>query len=152
MQEQQTQEIANRLHSTAIHLLRGLRTVDEEAGISARRLSALSVIVFGGPITISDLAQAEQVSLPTTSRMMKDMVYEGLVVRVPDEEDGRSIRIKATEKGRVLFEQARARRIESIADQISALSAEQQQVLAQALPVLEQVSLPSNHPHLTPEK
>lgn len=149
MKELSPTDIANRLHSTAIHLLRGLRSVDELAGISARRLSALSVIVFAGPITISELAQAEQVSLPTTSRMMKDMEFDGLVARIPDQDDKRSVKIQVTEQGLILFNQARQRRIQAVAERISTLNTEQLELLAQAVSILEQITLPQNHPHLS---
>ena len=140
-------DLANRLHTTSIHLLRGLRDVDEQAGISARRLSALSVIVFAAPITLTDLAAAEQVSLPTTSRMMKDMEADGLVERVPDPDDKRSVRIQATPKGQALFDDARQRRVESIAERIQSLTAEQLALLEEAASLLEKITLPPNHPH-----
>ena len=47
---------ADRLHSAAIHLLRRLRREDAATGLSAPRLSALSVVVFGGPLTLGELA------------------------------------------------------------------------------------------------
>ncbi len=144
--------LANRLHSSAIHLLRGLRPQDELVGISARRLSALSVIIFGGPISLSQLAQAEQVSLPTTSRMIKDMEYEGLVERTADPDDKRSIRIQATTKGEEIFAAARHRRIQAITDRIAALPQKQVRLLEQAISTLEQISLPPNHPHLKDQK
>ena len=55
--------VADRLHSTAIHLLRRLRVEDDASGLTAPRLSALSVIVFGGPLTLGELAAAEQLVL-----------------------------------------------------------------------------------------
>ena len=54
-------DVADRVHSSAIHLLRRLRRVDEETGLSAPKLSALSVLVFGGPCSMGRLAAAEQV-------------------------------------------------------------------------------------------
>ena len=57
--------VADRLHSAAIHLLRRLRVEDEALGISAPRLSALSVLVFAGPRRVGELAEAEQVEPPT---------------------------------------------------------------------------------------
>lgn len=140
-------DLANRLHTTAIHLLRGLRDIDEQAGISARRLSALSVIVYAGPITLTDLAAAEQVSLPTTSRMMKDMEADELIERIPDPADKRSVRVQATAKGQALFDEARRRRIESISNRIQSLPDEQMKVLKEATTLLERIILPPNHPH-----
>ncbi len=53
-----SRELADRLHSAAIHLLRRLRREDDASGLPAPQLSALSVIVFGGPIAIGALADA----------------------------------------------------------------------------------------------
>ena len=49
---------ADSLHSAAIHLLRKLRRIDAGSGLNAPRLSALSVIVFAGPLTLGQLANA----------------------------------------------------------------------------------------------
>src|SRR5262249_22209397 len=73
-------ELADRLHSAAIHLLRRLRRTDPQTGISAAQLSALSVLM-GGPRTISELAAAEQVQPPTMSRLVREMEAAGLVER-----------------------------------------------------------------------
>jgi hypothetical protein len=59
---------ADRLHSAAIHLLRAVRRTDAELGIGPAKLSALPVLVFGGPCSIGALARAETVRLPTMSR------------------------------------------------------------------------------------
>ena len=77
-------ELADRLHSSAIHLLRRLRVQDSAAGLSAPRLSALSVIVYAGPIRMSDLATAEQVRLPTISRLVRELERDHYVERVAD--------------------------------------------------------------------
>lgn len=83
-------ETADRLHSAAIHLLRRLRRVDEAAGLSAPQLSALSVIVFGGPLRLGDLARAEQVRPPSMTRIVDDLVAGGLVRRDADSKDAAS--------------------------------------------------------------
>ena len=73
--------VADRLHSAAIHLLRRLRVEDEALGISAPRLSALSVLVFAGPRRVGELAEAEQVEPPTMTRLVDGMEREGYVAR-----------------------------------------------------------------------
>ena len=87
---QQT-EVADRLHSAAIHLLRRIRKVDEASGLSAARLSALSVLVFGGATTVGALARAEQVSAPTMSRLVSGLERDGFVVREAAEDDARAV-------------------------------------------------------------
>src|ERR687896_275833 len=102
--------LADRLHSAAIHLLRRLRRVDATTGLSGPRLSALSVVVFGGPLTLGELAAAEQVKPPTMTRLVRALKARGLVTREPDERDGRVVWLRATAKGRTLMAEGRARR------------------------------------------
>ncbi|HEX5758153.1 MAG TPA: MarR family transcriptional regulator [Thermoanaerobaculia bacterium] len=83
-------ELALRLHAAAIHLLRRLRQEDRALGISPARASALSVLGFGGPRTLGELAAAEQVTAPPMSRLVAALEREGLVAREPDPRDGRA--------------------------------------------------------------
>lgn len=129
--------LADRLHSAAIHLLRRLRREDDAGGVSAPRLSALSVVVFGGPLTIGELALAEQVRAPTMSRLVAGLEESGWVERIADAEDGRLVRVEATAAGRALLQAGRARRVAALAEEIAALEAAERRVLQQALPLLE---------------
>jgi DNA-binding MarR family transcriptional regulator len=133
-------DIADRLHSSAIHLLRRLRREDDASGLGAPRLSALSVIVFGGPLTIGGLAAAEQVRVPTMSRLVESLDAQGLVRRVPDESDRRIVRVEATDAGRALLHAGRARRVGALTADVAKLSATERKVLLQALPLLERLS------------
>lgn len=141
-QEQFTraEKTADRLHSAAIHLLRRLRTEDQASGLSAPRLSALSVIVFAGPISVSELAAAEQVSKPTISNLVKELVQQGLVRRQPDPNDARVVRLAATEQGRNLLLEGKLRRVQRLAREIEKLSEEEQALLQQATEILLQIS------------
>lgn len=130
-------ETADRLHSAAIHLLRRLRRVDEAAGLSAPQLSALSVIVFGGPLRLGDLARAEQVRPPSMTRIVDDLVAGGLVRRDADSKDGRVIHLSATAKGRRVMADGRGRRVQMLADALAALSAADRKTLASAVGILE---------------
>ncbi len=134
--------IADRLHSAAIHLLRRLRPEDVASGLSVPRLSALSVIVFAGPITIGDLAAAEQVSAPTISRLVKELEQEGLVTRERDSDDGRIQRVIATARGRRTLEAGRRRRVAKLAHDLAHLPAAERRLLARAAEVLEKLSRP----------
>ena len=57
-------EIADLLHSAAIRLLRMVRIEDAQAGMGPAQLSALSVLVFGGAKTVTELAKLEQAERP----------------------------------------------------------------------------------------
>src|SRR5881397_757797 len=95
-----TPVVADRLHSAAIHLLRRLRVEDKAMGLSAPRASALSVLVFRGPVTMSALAEAEQVRRPTITRLIDGLERRGLVRRVNDPGDGRVQMVEATAAGK----------------------------------------------------
>src|SRR5260370_34009592 len=73
--------VADQLHSAAIHLLRRVRLEDDGMGITAPLASALSAIVFGGPLPIGALARAEQVRPPTISRVVAQLERRGPVAR-----------------------------------------------------------------------
>src|SRR3954469_16650643 len=100
-------EIANRLHSAAIHLLRRARRVDAESNLPAPQLSALSVIVFGGPITLGALAAAEQVRPPTITKLGATREEAGLVAREVDTVDRRVARVRSTPRGARLLQEGR---------------------------------------------
>ena len=135
--------IADRLHSAAIHLLRRLRVEDKALGLSGPRASALSVIVFRGPITMSALAEAEQVRRPTITRLVDGLERRGLVRRVNDPADGRVQLVAATAAGRQLLQKGRARRVERLMQGVMQLSEEEQRVLARAADLMEQSLLVS---------
>jgi DNA-binding MarR family transcriptional regulator len=137
-------EMAGRLHSAAIHLLRRLRREDDAAGLPAPQLSALSVIVFGGgPITLGQLAAAEQVRPPTITKLVVALEQAGLVERETDPDDRRVVRVKATARGTRLLNDGRQRRVASLAASLAALTAADRATLARALSVLENVARPT---------
>jgi DNA-binding MarR family transcriptional regulator len=133
-------ELADRLHSAAIHLLRRLRREDARTGLSGPRLSALSVIVFGGPLTLGELAAAEQVKPPTMTRLVRALEARGLVTREPDEHDGRVVRIRATAKGRTLMAEGRARRVRALAREFERLDDEEVAALRSGAAAIERVA------------
>lgn len=133
------QIVADQLHSAAIHLLRKLRREDAASGLNAPRLSALSVVVFAGPVTLGDLAAAEQVRPPTMTRIVDALAEQGLVVKKKNAQDGRSTLIHATAAGKKLLMQRRERRVRALAEQIAALGSEDRKVLEKATEVLKRV-------------
>jgi DNA-binding MarR family transcriptional regulator len=132
-------EVADRLHSLAIHLLRRLRRVDSESRLTGPRLSALSVVVFGGPITLSDLASAEQVSRPTMTRLVQALEREGLLQRTQDKVDARIARVAATPRGLKVMREGRERRVQMLASLLQALPASELKAVRRAILSLEPI-------------
>ena len=116
-------ETAELLHSAAIRVLRTVRTEDAQSGIGPAQLSALSVLVFGGAKTVSELATQEQVRPPTMSRIVEGLAQKKLVQRVDDESDRRTVRVIATAKGEKLMQAGKARRVKALAERFETLSA-----------------------------
>jgi DNA-binding MarR family transcriptional regulator len=114
-----------------------LRREDEALGISAAQLSALSVVGFGGPCTLGELARAEQVTPPTITRIVAALEADGLVTRHGDTKDGRVSRIAITPTGTQMLEVGRARRTARLAGRLRSLPAEDLVVLARAAELLE---------------
>ena len=135
--------IADRLHSAAIHLLRRLRVEDKALGLTGPRASALSVIVFRGPLTMGALAEAEQVRRPTITRLIDGLERRGLARRVADPADGRVLLVEATAAGKRLLQKGRARRVERLTRGVAQLSQDDQQVLARAADLMEESLLVS---------
>jgi DNA-binding MarR family transcriptional regulator len=117
-------DAADTFHSAAIHALRYVRREDPETGVPPAQLSALSVLVFGGPRTLGQLAAAEQVRPPTMTRIVQALEENGLVQRERDRADARIHRLTATAKGRRLMQAARARRVGNLAALLERLSPE----------------------------
>lgn len=132
-----TEQMAARLHSASIRLLRLLRREDDTSGLSAPRLSALSVILFSGPLSLAELAKAEQVRPPTMSRLVEALVAAGLATREAAPDDRRSVRIAATDEGRRLLEAGRQRRVRALTTRLRALAESEQRALARGVEILE---------------
>jgi DNA-binding MarR family transcriptional regulator len=105
--------IGDLLHSAAIHLLRKVRAQDRSAGIGPAQLSALSVLVFGGPRSLKELAGAEQVRPPTMSRIVVGLERARLVRRKATD-DKRRMLLEATARGVKILQEGRRRRVEML--------------------------------------
>lgn len=130
--------VADRLHSAAIHLLRRLRVRDRESGIGPAQLSALSVLVFGGPRSLGELAEAEQVRPPTMSRIVTGLERCGLVRRQRTE-DARRMRLVATARGAKILQASRKRRVGSLARALDSLTKAELRRLGQFTGQLQEI-------------
>jgi DNA-binding MarR family transcriptional regulator len=131
-------ELASRLHSAVLHLLRRLAREDRATGESPARLSALSVLVFSGPRPIGQLARDERVSAPTMTRLVTGLEADGLVTRTADPDDRRTQRIAATARGGEILVAGRARRVAALEALLVGVAPEDRAALASAVTVIEQ--------------
>ncbi len=129
--------LADELHSAAIHLLRLVRTEDRATGVGPAQLSALSVLVFGGSMSLRRLAAIEQVQPPTMVRIVQGLVERQLAVSLADPSDARKIRISATRRGRALMLRARKRRVQALADRLATRPGAELRQLRRAVSILQ---------------
>lgn len=104
-------ETAERLHSIAVRLLRRARVADREAGVGPAQLSALSVLYFSPGLALTALADIEDVSQPTMTRIVRSLEEVGAVEREASATDRRVQLVSISAGGRRIFEAARARRL-----------------------------------------
>ena len=133
-------EVATSLHRAAIRLLRAVRVADDETGVSAPKLSALSVLTFGGTMSLSALARAEQVTSATMSKLVSDLEADGLVAKRVDREDKRGLRIEVTAKGRTLMEEGRKRRLALLQKRLAKLTRDDRILLDRAAEIMLKLS------------
>jgi DNA-binding MarR family transcriptional regulator len=107
-------QIAGRLHSAAIYVLRHARQADRESPLGPAQLSALSVLVYGGSRSLGELADAEQVTPPTMTRIVAALRRGGYVRARPSPSDARSTIVEASRKGIAALHRARDARLDLI--------------------------------------
>ncbi|HKE66473.1 MAG TPA: MarR family transcriptional regulator [Micromonosporaceae bacterium] len=134
------EDLANRLHSAAIHLLRAVSRADAESGLSPARLSALSVIVVRGPLTMTELAGIERVSPATITSTVSGLEAAGFAIRARQSSDARQVSVTATAAGRDLLHASRRRRLAVLAGMLDAMTPAERASIAHVVAAIERVT------------
>lgn len=132
-------QLAAQLRVALVRLARRLRSQPDE-GLTPTMLSALAAIEAHGPVTLGELAAAEQVRPPTVTRVVGALDEQGLIVRTTDPDDRRVTRVELTEAGQALLAEARGRRDAELARLLAELSDDELAQLEDALPILQRLS------------
>jgi DNA-binding MarR family transcriptional regulator len=104
------------------------------------RLSALSILVFGGPCTLGALAAAEGVAGPTMTRIVDGLIAEDLAERRPHPADGRAVSVAATATGEAVMRAAQRRRIDALTEAMASQPAAAQREIASSASMLDQLA------------
>ena len=118
---QEAQEVADRLHSAAIHLLRRVRVRDVELGLRGPGSPPCPWWSSRGPMTVGELAAAEQVRSPTMTRLVDGLEPRGSSRASRTRAMPRSVLVRATPTGRLVLSRGRAARIGDLAARLAAL-------------------------------
>jgi DNA-binding MarR family transcriptional regulator len=136
VQTDEQTEIAARLRLVVGRLHRRIR-IDGRESIPPLQLSALTTVEQHGPLRLSELARREAVTAPTMSRVLAALDEQGLVIRTPDPNDARGVRIVLSEEGAARLAEVRSHRTALVARRLARLDDEQRATLVAALPALE---------------
>jgi DNA-binding MarR family transcriptional regulator len=131
-------ELATRLRLVITRSARRLRQQSDPA-LSPTQAAALATIERAGPVTPSELARIERVQRPTISRVTARLGQAGLLERLPDELDGRGVRLRVTPEGRRTLRELRNRKTAYLAERLERLDPEDRAVLAHASGLLERL-------------
>lgn len=113
---------------------------ERRSDLTPSQLSVLGTIRQLGPSTPRAVAARERVRPPTLTRMLNALVDAGLVLRARHPDDGRQVLVSLSDRGESVLAGERERRDEWLADQVGALSTDQQAVLGEAAALLEQMA------------
>ncbi len=133
------EQLATRLNTVAIHLLRRLSREDAALDSTPARLSALSVLATGGPITLGTLARTEHVTAPSMTRLVTALERDGLVERIPSAQDGRKVFVRVTDTGRNVLGTGQDRRVRALMTWLGPIGADGLRCLDDASVLLETV-------------
>jgi DNA-binding MarR family transcriptional regulator len=132
-------EVADRLVMAAVRLTRWLHAADSDPQLSGPQATALAVIVHSGGVRPSELAALERVQRPAMARTLAQLGERGLVERVAQPDDGRSVMIRATAAGAALLEAGQRRKIAPLVGALAALPDAEADALGTLLPILERL-------------
>jgi DNA-binding MarR family transcriptional regulator len=128
-------QLATRLRLAVGRLHRRIRLASND--VPPLQLSTLVSIEQHGPLRLGELAGREAVSAPTMTRVLAGLDERGLIVRTPDPQDARSVRVSLSEQGRMVLEDVRSRRTALLDARLARLTDAQRAALVAALPALE---------------
>jgi DNA-binding MarR family transcriptional regulator len=114
-------------------LSRSLRSTGLPLQLTWERLSALCAVAAMEPVSISVLSDLEEVTAPTMSRTVSALRKSALVRCVDNQNDGRSVLVSSTAKGRAAVAKGVARSLEQIAGLLGRLDAEELEAIAELL-------------------
>lgn len=92
------------------------------------------ILQHAGQLTMNDLATAMNVTPPTVTGIVKRLVAQGDVVRIPDPDDGRTIRVELTEAGRARMEAHRAQHVAKLERLLAQIDEDDRRAIEAAIP------------------
>ena len=136
MVKDRAQETADVLHTVVVRLLRRAATADVGMSLDGPRASLLSILVYGGPLPISRLAEIERVSPPAITKLVDALEAAKLVRRNRSPHDRRVVLVEPTPAGRRTLERGRLARVRLIANLLDGATAAELSTVEHAARIL----------------
>lgn len=130
-------ELATKLPTILTRLNRRLRQTSGPLGVPPGHYPVLASLLEHAPETVSQLAAAEHVRVPSMTALLSQLEAEGLIQKDVDGSDRRFVQVSLTRRGAAVTRAARQVRGAWFAQRLSRLSAREIDALQRALPVLE---------------
>lgn len=103
---------------------------------SRSQMILLQLVSLRGAATVSEVAAAMGVAVPTASTMVRKMVEKGLLERSHDPEDWRSVRLALSPAGADILREMAGRRSRAAEALLSGLSGAELAAVAEAVAIL----------------
>lgn len=127
--------LADQINRGLRDLVLMLRRVSLGQSITTQQMAVMGSLE-AGPRRMSDLAAEHGVRLPTMTRQIGRLLRDGLVVRGRNADDARVVTVELTPAGTERLLRARERRIDHLTERLMALSEDERETIAAALPAL----------------
>jgi DNA-binding MarR family transcriptional regulator len=134
------EEVVTSLCSSLNKVSRHLRHLELPKGFTPERFRTLATIQMHGPISVTGLAEREELRPATVSRMVSSLESDGLIKRREAKDDKRSVLISTTPKGRQMYVRANQRYLQYLSEAITSLEPEQIELMGDLASLLEKLS------------
>ncbi|WNS42395.1 MarR family transcriptional regulator [Paenibacillus sp. MMS20-IR301] len=125
--------------SAAVHQITNDITKDVKSeALTPLQYKILEYIAVSQPVTLSEISECMQMSMPNTSRELKKLGEKGLCARVADPEDRRRQGITLSPAGGAMMNEAFARISVRFEQRIQAVTPEERKEIERALDLLQQ--------------
>jgi MarR family 2-MHQ and catechol resistance regulon transcriptional repressor len=111
-------------------LMSSLAQVHSQHGLTGPQFGILETLWHLGPLNQQELCRKLLTSKPNVSAILNNLEKSGLVRRMPDEHDGRAVRVQLCPKGRQLIEAAFPAFLAALKARFACLPAEDVAILA----------------------
>jgi DNA-binding MarR family transcriptional regulator len=134
------EEVVTSLCASLNKVSRHLRHLELPKGFTPERFRTLATIQMHGPISVTGLAEREELRPATVSRMVSSLESDGLIKRREAKDDKRSVLISTTPKGRQMYVRANQRYLQYLSEAITSLEPEQIELMGDLASLLEKLS------------